>query len=388
MSVEVISLEQAKELYQQHISNANLNEAERKSAERDLDVIAWFLNFAGGETELKDSLQSNRVDEFRETLLNKQNNRRAGGVISPHSANRYIARFRSFLKWAKDCGYVETIPNFESLKLKDSPNLVQASLEENAFSRVEFERILTATKQEGKNLFQAQARALVYTMVSTGLKPQELCSLKWAEIGSIEILGKSESYLLIKDEKSSISQAVFIHEVALEALQAYRQSFRTKRQMSSSNTIGSSTWLFPEPNTLDTDIPITREGIEKILKRLGRNSKVACSYLRFRQTWRSCQGNVDKLEAIIGLRDATTIITTTPPIRISKMRNHAGGKPPISQDYLGKVRQFQQYIADHPRKTWLEACQVFGIEFNRLKIDAAIRRLRNEKLVTKIAAIS
>jgi site-specific recombinase XerD len=106
----------------------------------------------------------------------------------PASVNNALAALRRFYKWAYATGRLPAGQADPTARVRPAPSQL---LSPKGFSAVERNRLVREAERAG-----AVARAIVTTLLHTGLRVEELCSLTWEAVvlspraGSARVVGK------------------------------------------------------------------------------------------------------------------------------------------------------------------------------------------------------
>lgn len=154
--------------------------------------------------------------------------------LKPKSVNRKIASLQSFLKWAEQKGYQkERITPLKRVREhKKGPRWLNDA---------EQKKLLAAAANNPRD------QAIILLLLHTGLRVQELCSLKWQNV----LLHNSHGLLVVSKGKGNKRREVPLNQTACQALQILKY---TQHQSGSYVIKGKQG-------------PMTPRGIQQLLKK-------------------------------------------------------------------------------------------------------------------------
>lgn len=190
-----------------------------------------------------------RLDKITPPLIHGYRERRLGKGTSARTVNLDTIALRNALKFARDRGLIERLPETRQLRQKPSPK-------RSLFTKEEFGHLLAAaTEETTKNsvLFRLYLRFLALT----GAREKEALAVRWADVDFERETVTIGSGGVAKNHKSRAVD--FSPELGALLL-----------QMQVSRPPNSS-WLFPSPQRGSKNIPAQtlRESLLRVRKKAG-----------------------------------------------------------------------------------------------------------------------
>ena len=182
--------------------------------------------------------------------------------LSGHTVNCYLRSIRAFFPWLVSEGVIAENP-FDKVKIPRSPRKVISTFSEHQI--LQLLKAIDISSAEGHRDY-----AIILTLLDTGLRVSELCSLRlsdlWLEDGILKVMGKGNKERLIP-----------IGKLVQRILWRY------------------ITWHRPEPAIPNSDFlfltndgrPLSKDRVEKIMARFGKKAGlkgVRCSPHTLRHT--------------------------------------------------------------------------------------------------------
>lgn len=174
-----------------NLQTNNYSEETIYNYERDLQVFSNFLN----EADIKfETIDKKTILNYKAYLNSKDrctsNEEETSEKLSSFSINRMLSALRSYLKFLTDMDYGVPVP----------PEAVELMKTDQKHPRVpEFEKIIKLIKAPSKfekdELIAARNRAMLETLISTGMRISELLKVKKSQInerGRLFIKGKGK----------------------------------------------------------------------------------------------------------------------------------------------------------------------------------------------------
>jgi integrase/recombinase XerD len=210
-------------------------------------VVGFFDNFMGSIQDAS-KVKADDLRAFAVALGAKQKwagqPQQNGQPLSQTSINTYIRGVKSFWKWLYDQRIIQTNPLAE-VKAPKLPRRLPKTLTEE-----ELNKVIEVVKNNGRN------RALVETLLDSGMRLSELCNLKVDDFnqrdGSIRVFGKG-----------SRERIVYVSSATLLSIQTYLVFDR------------------PEPRLDDRlflthdGYPLTPRRVQKILSDIGKKAGIS-----------------------------------------------------------------------------------------------------------------
>jgi len=119
-------------------------------------------------------------------------------ALAPATVNRKLAALRTFFRWARQQGLATYDPAEDVRGIS-----TQANRAPKAISRTEQAALVRAAQHTGRPAREVLARSLLVLLLQTGLRIQELCSLRGGHLdlgerkGAITVLGKDLKQRLV-----------------------------------------------------------------------------------------------------------------------------------------------------------------------------------------------
>jgi site-specific recombinase XerD len=139
--------------------------------------------------------------EFKHYLIEEQ--------LRPATINRKLASLRAFLKWAVGEGTIESVPRMPQ-------GVEQVSSAPKALDRREMNSLSRAVERHGNSRDQA----IVFLLLNTGLRVNELSELDLADVEMSERKGK----VIVRSGKGGKRREVPLNVEARRALSAYMEA--------------------------------------------------------------------------------------------------------------------------------------------------------------------
>ncbi len=174
---------------------------------------AWFQQ-ERGESPALSAITPLDVRDYREYMRREMQ-------LSPNTINRRLAGLRVFLNWAVDAGYLAANPGARISGIKQVATAPRW-LDRNEQYRLlrALERAVRLAQTEGGEDALRQAlrdRAIVLTLLHTGLRVRELVSLQMEDLHLAERKGS----VYVREGKGGKSRSVPLNAEAREALNDY-----------------------------------------------------------------------------------------------------------------------------------------------------------------------
>jgi len=204
--------------------------------------------------------------------------------LKPASINRYLVSVKRYFSWAADQGIIARDP---ARAVKLVPRVVPPP---RHLSDKEEQALITATEKYGT----PRDRTLMVVALHTGLRAEELCTLKLEHVK----LGKRSGHLTVYGKRGKYRE-VPLNVTAREALKEWMERLPK-----------NSLWLFPSRKGRTNDSgqresqPITVRGLAHLVKRYAELAKVedlSCHDLRHRFGYRMAErAPLHRLAQIMG----------------------------------------------------------------------------------------
>ncbi|RCK72783.1 MAG: Site-specific recombinase XerD [Anaerolineae bacterium] len=174
MSEEMFVIDLAQ--FSSYLNQLDRSELTRKGYIRDLIAFnRWYTN-TNGEALQPQNLTPSDIREYRQYLIAVKREK-------PNTVNHKISALRSYSKWAKETGLIQSDPT-NSVRAVGKQPLAPRWLdkrEEYAVVR-EAERMIAAAGSEAARFLAVRDHAILITLLNTGLRVGELCALDIADI--------------------------------------------------------------------------------------------------------------------------------------------------------------------------------------------------------------
>lgn len=200
--------------------------------------IGYFIKFVD-DKDIEDLNQSDIV-EFRLHLLNKTKNdnhnfKPSGGELSKVTINSYLRTLRTLLNYLHEYELIGKI----KVKLLKEPNKLIDVLEDHEISEI--------INMPEKGWVQQRNKLMIYMMLDSGLRKQEILNLK------VEYVDLLNDLIRIKDSKGSKDRNVPLGKLTKKLFMKY---IRTRPVLSDHVFV-----------TIDR-IPMTEDSMKMVLQRL------------------------------------------------------------------------------------------------------------------------
>ena len=173
----------------------------------------WFIQSQSHSPDLGEITPLD-VRDYREYMRREM-------ALSPNTINRRLAGLRVFLNWAVDAGHLASNPGARISGIKQvaaAPRWLDRNEQYRLLRALERAVRLAQTEGGADALRQAQRdRAIVLTLLHTGLRVRELVSLQVDDIHLAERKGS----VYVRYGKGGKSRSVPLNAEAREALEAY-----------------------------------------------------------------------------------------------------------------------------------------------------------------------
>jgi len=188
-------MEEAK-TFEQFLTQRERSKSTIKNYLSDLrGFIAWFKE-TNKEPCTAQNITTIDLREYKRYLSHSME-------LKPNSINRKLATIRSYLSWAvqtKKIKHTLTIPKF----------LPKAKLGPHWLSKIKQNQLMRLVEKEG----DVRNIAIVKLLLNTGLRVQELCTLRWQDIS----LSDRKGTLVVNHGKGEKRREVPLNRDAREAL--------------------------------------------------------------------------------------------------------------------------------------------------------------------------
>jgi len=165
----------------------------------DLSQFAeWFEHVNGDEVKPK-LITPTDLREFKQWLIEKEQ-------LRPATINRKLASLRAYLKWAVAEGELDDLPRFPQ-------PMEQVQSAPKALDKREMNALIRAAERYGSS----RDRAIIVTLLNTGLRVKELSGLNLCDVEMSERKGK----LTVREGKGQKYRQVPLNAEARRAIAAY-----------------------------------------------------------------------------------------------------------------------------------------------------------------------
>jgi integrase/recombinase XerD len=206
----------------------------------------------------------------------------------PSTVNRYFRELRTLMNFAVEESFLDESP----LKNVKAPRIPSEQIQ--PMSAEQIQTLLTAASGM---LFPDRNRAVILTLLDSGLRVSELCSLKVGDISSDEIRVRG---------KGSKVRSVYLGKAARRALTRYVRMHR--------KDVGADAPLFVAGGGHEPGGPLGASGVRQMIKEAGKrggltNVRASPHTLRhsFAVNFLRGGGNLFELQRLMGHADLTTL---------------------------------------------------------------------------------
>src|SRR6266704_30711 len=237
------------------------------------------------------------VDGFVEYLKSGHSSRyNTHSQISTYTLAGYVRVISAFLNWClEDDQYSQyvSVSTVRKIRLPKTDKIIQ-----EIFTQEQLEKLKTACDKEDTKELQVRAKAVVLLLIDTGIRADELCTLKISDVhlqpsdSSIKIRGKGrrERKLPVSDQARR-AMKWYLHEYRDAGLERYiKREIEAKYLLSYEQEQLRQKLRANAPVFASRDhSPLTVAGLESLMNRLGGyaglEGVVRCNPHKFRHTF-------------------------------------------------------------------------------------------------------
>jgi site-specific recombinase XerD len=167
-----------------------------RAANRSVHTVRWyeqklhaFRDFAQAELALTEveGLGPRHVNRFVE-WLQQTPSMNGRGTRSTYTVRGYVETIKNFLSWAEAEGLVD----YRMLRRVTLPKVERRVI--RTLTRDQYDRLVRAADQEPWRTLQLRDRAILATLLTTGVRASELCTLR---VGDVHYGEGDDSYIVV-----------------------------------------------------------------------------------------------------------------------------------------------------------------------------------------------
>ncbi len=240
-----------------------------------------------------EQVRSTVVDEFVDHLRNTHRSHYANKPeLSTHTLAGYVRCILCFLNWCLEEEQYDQVVKASVVKRIRKPKTVKTIIE--TFSKEQLQALFDACSREFDLHLQVRDKAILYVLLDTGIRANELCTLT---IGHT-YLNADDPYIRVLGKGQKVRE-VGLGVQSRQAIENYLATYRKAATPFETLFVGRY-----------NDLPLTVSGLERLMRRVGKWANiqgVRCSPHTLRYTY-ACNyllngGDFFKLSLLLGHED-------------------------------------------------------------------------------------